>query len=213
MTTVGIIGAGNIGSTLARGFAARGYSVVIANSRGPETLGDLVARLGDGVTATTAAEAANAELVVVAVPLKNEPDLPVEALAGRIVIDSDNYYPERDGRIDELDDGSITSAARLQRMLPESTVVKAFNHIYAAQIVTDGTPAGSPGRRALAVFGDDAGARETVSALLDEFGFDAVDGGTLAESWRIQVGQPGYGTQDTAAELQAHLSEATPVGR
>lgn len=210
MTTIGIIGAGNIGQAVAEAALRHGHAVRIANSRTPDTLADLVARLGEGVTATTAREAADAELVLVAVPLKNEPDLPVEALAGRIVIDADNYYPERDGQIAELDDGSITSAARLQRMLPESKVVKAFNHIIAAQIVTDGTPAGEPGRRALAVFGDDAGARATVSALIDEFGFDVVDGGTLAESWRIQVGQPGYVTADTAAELEAHLAEATP---
>ncbi|MBI5160969.1 MAG: NAD(P)-binding domain-containing protein [Micrococcales bacterium] len=210
MTTIGIIGAGNIGQAVAEAVIARGHDVVIANSRGPETLGDLVARLGDRATAGTIEQAAGAgELVLLAIPLAKETELEPSLFAGKIVIDADNYYPQRDGDIADLADGTETSAGRLQAMLPDARVVKAFNHIMARQIVTDATASGTPGRRALAVFGDDEDARGVVAALIDEVGFDVVDGGALAESWRIQVGQPGYVTQDTAAELRAHLAEAT----
>lgn len=210
MTTIGIIGAGNIGHAVAEAVIAHGHRVVIANSRGPETLADTVGELGENAAAGTLEQAAAAgELVLLAIPLGKEPELDPALFAGKIVIDADNYYPERDGDIAELADGSQTSAGRLQEMLPEARVVKAFNHIMARQIVTDGTPSGTPGRRALAVFGDDQDARERVAALIEEIGFDVVDGGALAESWRIQVGQPGYVTQDTAAELEAHLAAAT----
>lgn len=209
MTTIGLIGAGHIGSQVARLAVARGYDVVLSNSRGPETLAALVKELGPRARAATAAEAARAgELVVVTIPLKNYRSVPVEPLIGKVVIDTNNYYPQRDGQIAELDDESTTTAELLQRHLPKSKVVKAFNHIYAAQLTTDGKPPGTPNRRALAIAGDDAGAKVTVTKLLDAFGFDTVDAGALAEGWRIQRDTPGYGPRQNADELRAALAAA-----
>ena len=185
MTTVGFIGSGHIGSQVARQAVSHGYDVVMSNSRGPETLAALIAELGPKARAATAAEAAKAgDIVVVTVPLKNYRAVPVEPLAGKIVIDTNNYYPQRDGHIPELDSESTTTSELLQAHLPTSKVVKAFNHIYAAQITTDGTPAGTKNRRALVIAGNDAAAKATVAKLLDEFGYDTVDAGPLAESWR-----------------------------
>ena len=209
MTTIGLIGAGHIGSQVARLAIANGYRVVISNSRGPETLAELVTELGPGARAASAAEAARAgDIVVVTVPLKNYRQVPVEPLAGKIVIDTNNYYPQRDGHIPELDTESTTTAELLQAHLPASKVVKAFNHIYAAQLTTDGRPAGTPDRRALVIAGDDRDAKATVSALLDQFGFDAVDAGPLKEGWRIQRDTPGYGPRRTAPELRQDLAAA-----
>ncbi len=211
--TIATVGAGLIGSQVARLAARAGYKVVVSNSRGPETLADLVEELGPDARAATAAEAAAAgDLVVVTVPLHRYREVPVEPLAGKIVIDTNNYYPQRDGQIDELDSGRDTSAGLLQKHLPESHVVKGFNHIRAAELTTDGSPAGTPGRRALAIAGDDEAAKATVSALFDEFGFDAVDLGSLADSWRIQPGTPGYGPRDDADQLRTHLDEAVREG-
>jgi predicted dinucleotide-binding enzyme len=209
MTTIGLIGAGHIGSQLARLAIAPGYDVVISNSRGPETLTDLVAELGPSARAATAAEAAEAaDIAVVTIPLKNIGAVPVEPLAGKIVIDTNNYYPQRDGQITELDDETTTTAELLQRHLPTSKVVKAFNHIYAADLTTDGSPAGTPGRRALVIAGDDAEAKTTVAALIDAFGFDVVDAGPLAEGWRIQRDTPGYVQALDAAGLREALAAA-----
>lgn len=209
MTTIGLIGSGHIGSQLARLAVAHGYSVVLSNSRGPETLSDLVAELGPQARAATPAEAAAAgDLVVVTVPLAAEATLPVAELAGKIVIDTDNYYPQRDGNIPELDDESTTVAERLQAVLPTSKVVKAFNHIGAAALTTEGQAAGTSGRRALVVSGDDAEARDRVAALIDQFGFDAVDIGPLAEGWRIQRDTPGYVTRFDADGLREALAAA-----
>lgn len=209
MSTIGLIGAGHIGSQVARLAVAQGYDVVLSNSRGPETLASLVEELGPRARAATALEAARAgELVVVTIPLKNYRSVPVEPLVGKIVIDTNNYYPQRDGQIPELDDESTTTAELLQRHLPQSKVVKAFNHIYAAQLTTDGKPAGTPNRRALAIAGDDASAKATVTKLLDAFGFDTVDAGPLAEGWRIQRDTPGYGPRQNAEELKAALAAA-----
>lgn len=193
MTTIGFIGSGHIGSQLARLAVARGYDVVLSNSRGPQTLQDLVAELGEHARAATPAEAAAAgDLVVVTTPLAAEATLPVDQLAGKIVIDTNNYYPQRDGNIPELDDESTTVAERLQKRLPTSKVVKAFNHIAAAELTSQSLPAGSPDRRALIVAGDDADARARVAALIDEFGFDPIDIGELAEGWRVQRDTPAY---------------------
>jgi 8-hydroxy-5-deazaflavin:NADPH oxidoreductase len=208
-TTIGIIGAGHIGSQVARLAIANGYNVVISNSRGPETLSALITELGPKARAATAAEAAKAgEIVVVSVPLKNYRSVPVEPLAGKIVIDTNNYYPERDGHIRELDNESTTTSELLQAHLPASKVVKAFNHIYAAELTTHGQPAGTPNRRALVIAGDDAAAKTTVTRLLDQFGFDTVDAGPLREGWRIQRDTPGYGPRRTAEELRKDLAAA-----
>jgi 8-hydroxy-5-deazaflavin:NADPH oxidoreductase len=209
MKTIGLIGAGHIGSQIARLAVASGYSVVISNSRGPETLAALVAELGPSARAASAADAATAgDIVVVTVPLKNYRQVPVEPLAGKIVIDTNNYYPQRDGHIPELDNESTTTSELLQAHLPESRVVKAFNHIYAAQLTTDGQSAGSKDRRALVIAGDDLDAKATVRKLLDQFGFDAVDAGPLKEGWRIQRDTPGYGPRRTAEELRRDLAAA-----
>ena len=207
--TIGLIGAGHIGSQIARLAVANGYDVVISNSRGPETLTALVAELGPRARAATAVDAAKAgDLVVVTVPLKNYRAVPVEPLAGKIVIDTNNYYPERDGHIPELDNESTTTSELLQAHLPTSKVVKAFNHVYAAALTTDGQPPGTKNRRALVIAGDDQGAKAVVSRLLDQFGFDTVDAGPLKEGWRIQRDTPGYGPRRTAAELRRDLAAA-----
>jgi predicted dinucleotide-binding enzyme len=209
MTTLGIIGAGRIGSQLARLGVSHGYDVVISNSRGPETLADLVKELGPKARAATALDAAKAgDIVIVTIPLKSYKSVPVEPLAGKIVIDTNNYYPQRDGHIRELDDESTTTAELLQAHLPKSKVVKAFNHIYAAELTQHGQPAGTPNRRALVIAGNDATAKATVKKMLDAFGFDTVDAGPLAEGWRIQRDTPGYGPRRNAEELKRDLAAA-----
>ncbi len=209
MKTIGFIGAGHIGSQLARLSVASGYDVVVSNSRGPETLSVLVQELGPRACAGTALEAARAgDIVVVSIPLKNYRAVPVEPLAGKVVIDTNNYYPQRDGHIHELDDESTTTAELLQAHLPTSRVVKAFNHIYAADLTRQGQPAGTNNRRALVIAGDDPGAKATVSHLIDQFGYDTVDAGPLREGWRIQRDTPGYGPRRTAEELRRDLAAA-----
>jgi predicted dinucleotide-binding enzyme len=209
MKTIGLIGAGHIGSQVARLAVRSGYNVVISNSRAPETLADLVAELGPNARAATPVDAANAgDIVVVTIPLKNYRLVPAEPLTGKIVIDTNNYYPQRDGHIAELDAEQTTTSELLQAHLPSSKVVKAFNHIYASQLTTDGLPAGTKNRRALVIAGDDRQAKATVAHLLDQFGFDTVDAGPLSEGWRIQRDTPGYGPRRTAEELRRDLSAA-----
>lgn len=207
--TIGLIGAGHIGGQLARLAVRHGHDVVVSNSRGPETLKDLVRELGPHARAGTPAQAAEAgDIVVVTIPLKNIGDVPAAPLAGKIVVDTNNYYPQRDGHIRELDNEETTTSELLQRHLPGSRVVKAFNHIYAAALTTDGQPAGTPDRRALAIAGNDADAKRVVAQLIDRFGFDVVDLGPLSESWRIQRDTPGYGPRRTADELRRDLASA-----
>ncbi len=209
MTTIGIIGAGLIGSQVARAAIGVGYDIVISNSRGPETLADLVAELGPKARAATASEAAAAgDFVVVTVPLKNYEQVPVEPLAGKIVIDTNNYYFERDGHIPALDAGVDTVSGMLQRHLPTSKVAKGFNHIMASDITTDGYPAGSPQRRALATSSDFEEAAELVQRLYDELGFDTVNVGPLADSWRVERDQPAYVVRQNRAELVENLTKA-----
>ena len=210
MKTIGLIGAGHIGSQLARLAVANGYDVVISNSRGPETLAPLVSELGPKARAATPAEAAAAgDIVVVTIPLKHYRTVPVAPLAGKIVIDTNNYYPQRDGHFPELDSESTTTSDLLQAHLPTSKVVKAFNHIYASQLTTDGQPPGAKNRRALVIAGNDNEAKGVVARLIDQFGFDVVDAGPLKESWRIQRNTPGYGPRRTADELREDLAAAT----
>jgi len=209
MATIGLIGAGHIGSQVARLAVRNGYDVVISNSRGPETLSTLVAELGPKARAGTPLDAARTgDIVVVTIPLKNYRSVPVEPLAGKIVIDTNNYYPQRDGHIPELDNESTTTSELLQAHLPKSKVVKTFNHIYARELTTDGQPSGSKNRRALVVAGDDRDAKAAVTRLLDQFGFDTVDAGPLKEGWRIQRDTPGYGPRRTADELRRDLAAA-----
>lgn len=210
MTTIGIIGAGHIGSQIARKAVALGYDVVIGNSRGPETLTELVAELGPRARAATSAEAATAgDFAVVTIPLKNYQELPAEALAGKIVIDTINYYWERDGRIDALEKGEVTTSGMVQEHLPESKVAKGFNHIPAQDITTTGMAAGTENRRALATASDHEDAAALVTKFYDEFGFDTVNIGALSESWRVERDRPAYVVRQNATELESNLAKAS----
>src|SRR3954449_12071562 len=202
MTTIGLIGSGHIGGTVARLAVDAGHDVVLSNSRGPETLTDLVDELGPRARAPTAAEAAAAgDIVVVTVPLNAYRAVPVEPLRGKVVIDTNNYYPERDGHIAELDDESTTTSELLQAHLAESRVVKAFNNIFVAHLGSLQRPAGDPERSALAIAGDDATAKQTVTEFLESIGYDAYDVGPLREGWRYQ--------RDTAAYVQPYAVPGT----
>jgi predicted dinucleotide-binding enzyme len=221
MTTVGFIGSGKIGATVARLAVAAGYDVVMSNSRGPRTLAALVGELGPRARAATAAEAAAAgEIVVVSVPFKAYRDLPVDQLAGKVVLDTNNYYPQRDGQVAELDDDSITSAELEQRFLGTARLVKVFNNIYYLHLAALPRPADATDRTALTIAGDDPGADQATTAFLDAIGYDTVEIGTLAKSWRVQPGQPAYGapygsfddpagTPATAAKVRAAVAAAT----
>ena len=209
---IGIIGAGNIGGALARRFRAAGHDVAIANSRGPASLQELARETG--VRPVTIEEVVQGvELVVVTIPMTQVASLPARLFAdappGLIIIDTSNYYPrERDGRIAEVEAGMTESGWVQQRI--GHRVVKAFNSILAQHLLENGRPAGSPDRIALAVAGDDAGQKAVVARLLDDIGFDAVDAGAIAESWRQQPGTPGY-LQDFGIEgVRAALQQARP---
>jgi predicted dinucleotide-binding enzyme len=168
--------------------------VVLSNSRGPDTLKELVDELGPLARAGTGEQAAEAgDIVVVAIPLKAYPSLPAKALAGKVVIDTTNYYPQRDGHLPELDDGSATSSGLLQRHVPDSSVVKAFNTIFYKHLQSLARPSGSADRTFLPIAGDDPGSKATVTAFLDSIGYGAVDVGSLADSWRQEPGTPVYG--------------------
>ncbi|MEP7214389.1 MAG: NAD(P)-binding domain-containing protein [Acidobacteriota bacterium] len=204
---IGIIGSGNIGGALARHFAKLGRDVKIANSRGPETLRDLASEIG--ATAVTAEEAAGArDLVVISIPQKAVPDLPIDVLKAStaVIVDTGNYYPARDGRITEIDGGMMESEW-VERAIGRP-VVKAFNHIYAASLADKGVPAGSPGRISLSIAGDDPAAKKVVLDLINEIGFDGVDAGTIAESWRQQPGTPAYGNEFDVEGRKAALAQA-----
>jgi predicted dinucleotide-binding enzyme len=194
MTTIGFIGSGMIGGTVARLSLAAGHRVVMSNSRGPETLQDLVAELGPLATAATCAQAAEAgDLVVVSIPVKAIGDVPAKPLAGKPVLDTGNYYPQRDGQIEVLDNGALTSSGLLQRYLPDAHAVKVFNNIYYKHLESLTRPSGAPDRTARPIAGDDAADKAAVTAYLDSIGYDAVDGGTLADSWHQEPGSPVYG--------------------
>ena len=199
MTTWGFIGSGNIGSTVARLAVNAGDDVVLSNSRGPETLADLVSELGPQARAATADEAAAAgDVVVVTIPLKNYRDVPVDQLRGKIVLDTMNYYPGRDGQIPELDDESTTTSELLQAHLPDSHVVKVFNNIFFGHLAALARPSGDPERSALAIAGDDNDAKARVTELLDHIGYDTYDLGSLAEGWRTQRDTAAYGVMYAA---------------
>jgi predicted dinucleotide-binding enzyme len=209
---IGIIGAGNIGGTLTRRLRAVGHDVAVANSRGPETLADLAAETG--AQAVTVAEAARGrDVVIVTIPQKNIPDLPEDLFAGVpddvVVIDTGNYYPrQRDGRIEPIENGMTESGWVSQQL--GRPVVKAFNNIYAQHLLEYGKPKGTPGRIALPVAGDDRKAKAVVMQLVDEIGFDPVDTGPLAESWRQQPDSPVYTKDYDADGVRRALSEAKP---
>lgn len=180
---------------MARLAVRAGHEVVLSNRRGPETLGDLVLELGPQARAATPLEAAESgELVLVSVPLGARTQVPVEPLRGKVVMDTNNYYPERDGQIPGLDDESITTSELLQQHLPESHVIKVFNNIYVDHLAVLPMPAGHPERSVLAIAGDDGQGKNTVTEFLDSIGYDALDAGPLAEGWRFQRDTSAYVT-------------------
>ncbi|SBT52822.1 NADPH-dependent F420 reductase [Micromonospora narathiwatensis] len=206
---IGIIGSGHIGGTLTRRLRALGHDVTVTNSRGPQSLTDLAAETG--ATAGTLEETVQgAELVVVAVPVRAVPDLPAALFDGKLVVDADNYYPERDGDIPELLDRSLSSSRWTAEHLKGAQVVKVFNTIRAPHLMDNGLPAGTPDRIALPVAGDDSAAKRVVMELVDELGFDPVDAGTLDGSWRQQPGTPVYGADRDADGVRQGLAEARP---
>ena len=230
MATLGLIGSGNIGSTLARLAVDAGLDVVLSNSRGPQTLSDLVDELGPRARAATPAQAAAAgDWVVVTIPVGAIGTVPREPLVGKTVIDTGNYFAPRDGAIPELEARELTDTELLQRHLAGAHVVKAFNNIHYPHLRDLPRPAGSADRTALPIAGDDPGAKRHAAELLSLLGYDAVDMGPLSESWRSQVGTPvfcapyavtkddQYRTQPAApaaaAEIRAALASAQPRAR
>ena len=194
VTTVGLIGSGRIGSTVARLAVDAGHDVVLSNSRGPETLRDLAAELGPRARAATCEEAAEAgEIVLVSVPVKAYQKLSGAPLAGKAVMDTGNYYPARDGQISELDAGTLIDSEYLQRQLPGAEVVKVFNNIFFKHLENLARPAGAADRSYLPIAGDSATAKGAVASFLDSIGYGTVDGGTLADGWRQLPGTPVYG--------------------
>jgi 8-hydroxy-5-deazaflavin:NADPH oxidoreductase len=195
MTTLGFIGSGQIGSTIARLAIAAGHQVVLSNSRGPETLADTAAELGPQASAATTGEAAAAgDIAVISVPVKAFPDLPAGPLASKTVIDTCNYGPERDGHIPELDDKSLTSSELLLPYIPDAMLVKAFNNIYYKHLLSLARPAEAADRSYLPIAGTSAPAKAAVTDFIESIGHNVVDAGSLADSWRQATGTPVWGT-------------------
>jgi predicted dinucleotide-binding enzyme len=193
MPTIGLIGSGHIGGTVARLAVDAGHDVVLSNSRAPETLQTLVDELGPHARAATTEEAAAAgDIVVVTIPLGAVDRIPGEQLRGKVVIDTCNYYPRRDGHVTALDDETTTTSELVQRHFADSTVVKAFNNISFIHLLRLARPAGSSDRSVIAIAGDDADAKAVVTAFLDSIGYDAYDAGPLAEGWRFQRDTAAY---------------------
>lgn len=209
MTTIGVIGAGHIGRSFSIAAIRAGYEIVISNSQGPESLAGLVNELGEKAAAATAADAvAGGDFVLVAIPLKGTDVIPVDSFGGKVVLTTNNYFANRDGPIAEIDAGRVTVPEYVQAHLPDSKVIRAFNHIEAANIVSDGTPNGTPNRRALGYAGDSLEAKRRARELYEEFGFDAVDIGGLGDAWRLDVDQPAFVVRQNRAELLENLARA-----
>lgn len=191
--TIGIIGTGMIGANIARLAVKAGYNVILSNSKGPATLTDLVEELGSLAAAATVNEAAEkGEMIIATIPIGFYEKLPTEALKGKIVIDTMNYYPSRDNKIEVLDKGEISSSELIQNYLKDSKVVKALYNLSFSHLYIDARPKGSPERTTIPVAGDDAEAKKIVAEFVDNIGYDTIDAGTLAESWRIEPGSPIY---------------------
>lgn len=205
---IGIIGAGFVGRAVGKLAVQAGHEVMLSNSRGPQTL--FSAGYGIGARVGTTEEAiAFGDIVVIAIPLAAYASVPVEPLAGKIVLDANNYYPQRDGHIGALDRRETTTSEMLAAHLPASRIVKAFNAVRMNDLETDGRPAGAADRKALPLAGDDAEGKVIAAKLYDEFGFDAVDVGPLAEGWRFEQGKPAYCAQLARSELETALAAAT----
>jgi 8-hydroxy-5-deazaflavin:NADPH oxidoreductase len=207
---VGFVGAGMIGQALATRFGALGHEAMLSNSRGPETLERVVASIPGEVQAGTVAEAARfGELGVVAIPLRAIAELPADAFAGKTVVDANNYYPDRDGRIPELDRGELTSSGLLASVLPDASVVKAFNTIFFRRLLEDGRPdLPAAERLAIPVAADDADAKRQVLDLIEQIGFAGVDAGSLAESGAFEPGTPVYAAFAEARHRRTLLTPA-----
>jgi len=206
---IGIIGSGNIGSTLAGYLIKLGHQVTIANSRGPESLTEVAEKTG--ATPVTTEEAAGAEdLVIIAIPAKAIVKLPIDILSASkaIVLDAGNYYPSRDGQIADIE-GGLTDSEWVAKVIGHP-VIKAFNNIVAESLASKARPAGGTDRIALSVAGDGKEQKEAIMKLIEEIGFDAIDGGTLSESWRQQPGEPAYCRDLKNDALEVALLEADP---
>ena len=222
MTTLGILGSGLIGATFARLAVLAGHDVVLSNSRSPETLWPLTAALGPKARAATAREAADAgDVVLVSVPFGRYRELPAAALTGKVVLDTGNYYPDRDGHVAELDDARATTSGMVQEHLAGAQVVKVLNNIWFHHLGLAARPAGAPDRSTLPVAGDHPDANAAAAALIDELGYETLGAGGLADSWRFERDQPAYvapygpfdltagTTPVTAAALADALARAT----
>jgi predicted dinucleotide-binding enzyme len=209
MAVIGFIGSGNIGQVLARQAIASGHDVVMSNSRGPQSLAPLIRVLGPRARAVTPEQAGMAgDLVVVAIPFRNVRQIPAQSLAGKIVIDPNNYYAPRDGHIPAIDNGDTASSEILAEHLPDARVVKAFNAIMAAHIIEHARPSGAAHRRAIPLAGDDEQAKQAATEFIDQIGFDTVDVGSLV-SGRVIDPMDAWGPVLDADTLRATMAART----
>lgn len=210
MTTIALVGAGHIGSTVARAALRHGWDAVLSTASAPDTLTEVVRQLGPGARASTMLGAVpEADLALVAIPFAHYPSLDPEVFAGKLVIDANNYFPQRDGAVDAIDSGSTTSSEMVAAHLNRSTVVKAFNSIDAAELITTAADRGTAGRRAMALAGDDPGAKRTVASFINTIGFDPVDLGALSEGWRFGPGSNIFVQHLTADQVRERAGAAT----